>query len=108
MAGIKIEPRDDLVYDSGYASRKFWLTVVAMVLVVLTGLTAAFVPALGPVVSTVVGGLLGALGIYAGANVSTKFAAAGVKKTKKAKKIKKVEDVVSDTAALEGPPVEQG
>jgi hypothetical protein len=61
--------------DGGYASRKFWLTIISMgVIIVLTlvGSLGAFT-SIGANLPTAVGGILGALGIYCGANVATKW-----------------------------------
>lgn len=104
MAGIEVKHRDDLAEDGGYSSRKMWLTILAMILIVgvglLTGLTVF--TALAPQLAVIVGGVLGALGIYAGANVSTKFASAGVRKAAEAAKAK------AAAPAKPQPPVERG
>lgn len=86
MAGIDIthneESSTQTRKESGYASRKFWLTVYAMNLIAILGVLSglAMFGGLAAVLSVIVGGILGGLAIYAGANVSTKFAAAQVSK----------------------------
>ena len=60
--------------DGGWGSRKFWLAVFAMSLISglgLLGSLAAF-SGLGVNLPTLVGGILGALGIYSGANVGVR------------------------------------
>lgn len=59
--------------DGGYASRKFWLTVATSGSIIALGALAALHPVFGPNLDTVVGGLLGALAIYMGANVGAKY-----------------------------------
>jgi hypothetical protein len=81
MAGFKVTPgAEDVSADKGFASRKFWITVLAMVLILLSGFIAGYFPAFGAQLTAVIGGIVGCLGLYVGANVSTKFAAAGIKK----------------------------
>lgn len=79
---ITVKPQrgttDDIHRDSGYASRKFWLTIFAMCLIVGCGIIAGthWGAGLGANLPTVVGGIVGSLGIFAGANVMVKAAAA--------------------------------
>ena len=54
-------------------SKKYRLTKLGLVLIVLTGLAAAFNPGLAAVYSTLVGGLLGTMGLYFGGNIGNKF-----------------------------------
>lgn len=63
--------------DGGFKSRKFILTLVSLVLVSLGGLAACKWSVFQPMYSTFVGGILGALGIYFGANVGTKHVTKG-------------------------------
>lgn len=62
--------------DGGFASRKLWFAVGTSVLVFASGILAAYFPAFRPGLETVVGGELGALALYLGGNVGTKFALA--------------------------------
>jgi uncharacterized membrane protein YhaH (DUF805 family) len=73
---------DDLNKDSGYSSRKFWMTIIAMGLIMVSGILSglALFSGLSPMLPVVVGGILGALTVYAGANTATKFAAASIAK----------------------------
>lgn len=56
--------------DGGYASRKFWLTVLAMALIVGCFISTAWLTSLAVQLTVAIGGILGALGLYVGANVS--------------------------------------
>lgn len=60
--------------DGGYASRKLWFSVGTSVGILAVGMVAAFLPAFRPSLEVVVGGLLGVLAIYSGANVGGKLA----------------------------------
>jgi hypothetical protein len=60
--------------DGGYASRKLWYAIGTSVFIVSVGMLAAFVPLFRSSLETVVGGLVGTLAIYAGANVTGKLA----------------------------------
>jgi hypothetical protein len=60
--------------DGGYSSRKLWYAIGTSVAIVGVGLVAAFVPLFRSSLETVVGGLCGTLAIYAGANVTGKWA----------------------------------
>lgn len=112
MPGIDIKSKKDaLLHDGGATSRKLWLTVFAMILIVGTGVLAGLTvfSGLATQLSVIVGGILGALGIYAGANVSTKFAAAGVRKAKAAAAAPKP-TITKPTATKPAakPPLERG
>ena len=61
--------------DSGFLSRKFILTLICMILVMVSGVVAAYLTALGPLYTTLIGGLLGALGLYLTGNVAQTFSA---------------------------------
>lgn len=69
---------EDMHRDSGYASRKLWLAVFAMSLIVGGGIIAGthWGAGLGANLPTVVGGIVGIFGIFAGANVAVKAQAA--------------------------------
>jgi hypothetical protein len=103
--GIEVEGQDpevlkEIAKDGGYGSRKFWLTIVSMAIIViltLVGSLSAFT-SIGANLPTAVGGILGALGIFAGANVATKWSAAQASKPA-------VKPVVKPAAK---PPVEHG
>ena len=60
--------------DGGYSSRKLWYAIGTSVAIVAVGLVAAWVPLFRSSLETVVGGLCGTLAIYAGANVTGKWA----------------------------------
>lgn len=79
---ITIKPQrgtaDAIHHDSGYASRKLWVTIFAMCLIFMGGLVAGtgWGAGLGANLPTVVGGIVGCLAIFAGANVMVKNTAA--------------------------------
>ncbi len=58
-----------------YSSRKFWFSVGTSVLIFLCGLVAAYIAGFRSALEVVVGGLLGALGIYTGSSVGAKYVA---------------------------------
>ena len=60
--------------DGGYASRKFWFSVYTSALIFVSGALASTqtFKLLAPQLNVIVGGLLGALAIYCGANVGAK------------------------------------
>jgi hypothetical protein len=60
--------------DGGYASRKLWYAIGTSVAILAAGALAAFFPTFRPSLETVVGGLIGTLAIYSGANVGGKLA----------------------------------
>ena len=60
--------------DGGYASRKLWYSIGTSTGIMLAGVLAAVYPAFRPSLETVVGGLLGTLAVYSGANVGGKLA----------------------------------
>jgi len=60
--------------DGGARSRKLAFSVVTSILVFAGALLAAKSDALAPLYQTMVGGLLGTLGLYCGANVGAKVA----------------------------------
>ena len=100
-------PSKALREDKGYASRKLWMTILTMALIVglaFLSALAGFV-ALGPNLGTVIGGLIGCLALYLGANAVVKHSAAGVAKeqVRAAAPPKKVKSTKTN-----GPPVEQG
>ncbi len=55
--------------DGGWGSRKLWITVLALNLVVLLGVIAAHWAALGPYLTILVGGITALVGLYFGASV---------------------------------------
>lgn len=59
--------------DGGYSSRKLWYAIGTSLLIFGAGLLSAFVPAFRSGLETIVGGLVGALAVYAGANVSSRW-----------------------------------
>jgi hypothetical protein len=77
----------EMAADGDMKSRKFLLTLLAMALIVICGVLSGWLTGLAATLSIVVGGILGALGIYAGANVSTKWAAASIVKSKAPPKV---------------------
>lgn len=91
--GTKKAHAEKLADDGGMTSRKLWLTVFTMVIITALGLISGLAAFTGLAANlpVVVGGVLGALGVFCGANVATKFASAGVLK-----------------GATETEPVEQG
>jgi hypothetical protein len=60
--------------DGGFSSRKLWYAIGTSVAIVGVGILAAFMPLFRSSLETVVGGLCGTLAIYAGANVTGKWA----------------------------------
>lgn len=64
------------------AGQKFWLSVICMTLIFVTGVAASFLTALAAQLSVLVGGYVGALTVYCGANALTNAANAGVEKAK--------------------------
>ena len=58
-----------MVQEGKYTSRKFWAYIITSVLVVFAGALAGFFPALTGQLAIVVGGLITAYTVYAGANV---------------------------------------
>ncbi len=77
---------EDMHRDSGYASRKLWLSMFAMCLIFVGGVLAGtrLGAGLGANLPTVVGGIVGCLGIFAGANVAIKAQAAKAEAAKTA------------------------
>lgn len=63
--------------DGGYRSRKLWYAVGTSASIVGVAVLAAWkLPSLGPLLDTVVGGLVATLAIYSGVNVANKFTVA--------------------------------
>lgn len=60
--------------DGGFASRKLLYSAGTSLGIILTAICAGHWPAIIPMYPTIVGGLLGALGVFAGANVAGKWA----------------------------------
>jgi len=58
--------------DGGYRSRKFVLAVFSMVIIASLCILSGFLPQLTAGLPTVIGGILGVLGIYFTGNVATK------------------------------------
>ena len=59
--------------DGGFSSRKLWYAIGTSIAIIGVGVFSVFFPGLRPSVESVIGGLLGALAIYAGSNVSNKW-----------------------------------
>ncbi len=76
--GTELEPHQELANDGGLASRKLWLTIGVIIAIIGVSILSAFMPVLIPELPTIVGGILGALGLYLGGNVAVKFAAGKV------------------------------
>lgn len=60
------------VADGQYKSRKLWLTIVAIVLIVGAAIASAFWLPLQAVYATMVSGILGVCALYFGGNVAAK------------------------------------
>lgn len=60
--------------DGGFASRKLWYAVATSFMIVGLGCLAAFWPSFRPSLETVVGGVVGTLALYLGANVTGRLA----------------------------------
>jgi hypothetical protein len=71
---------EELAKDGGLGSRKLYLTLLVFFLIVGAGIACNWVPALGVQLQTIVGGLLGALALYLGGNVISKFNAVNLAK----------------------------
>jgi len=72
MADPVADPKADLATpDSSWKSRKLWLTILTQVLMFAGALLANKYNALVGLYPTLMGGLVGCLGIYFGANVSS-------------------------------------
>lgn len=56
--------------DGGWASKKMWMTVLSMNLIVLVGVASAHWRALEANLATLIGGLTATLGLYFGSNVA--------------------------------------
>jgi len=108
---------EDLAKDGGMMSRKLHLTLLVIFLMVGLGLACNWIPALGAQLPTIVPGLLGALAIFVGGNVASKFNASSLAKVmgglRKLAPEPGSEEVSEDAAKkpekpAEGPPVETG
>ena len=66
--------------DGGFGSRKLYLTLLVIFLMVGLGVTCNWIPALSSQLPTVVSGLLGALALFIGGNVASKFNASSLSK----------------------------
>lgn len=62
----------DHVADGGAKSRKLWFAIFTSIAIYVGAIEASDHQILEPLYSTMVGGLLGALGLYLGGNVATK------------------------------------
>lgn len=82
----------DHIADGGAKSRKLWFSIFTSIAIYVGAIEASDHQILEPLYSTMVGGLLGALGLYLGGNVATKVSLT--------KKLGKAEDPPAD------PPVE--
>jgi hypothetical protein len=58
--------------DGKYRSRKFWLTIVALALIVGVAMVSAFFAPIQAVYATMVSGVLGVCALYFGGNVAAK------------------------------------
>ena len=79
MADAPTTP-ESLRYDNGFMSRKLHLTLLAMFLVIGAGVTGHWLSGVAANLQTIVGGILGALAIFVGGNVATKFTASNLAK----------------------------
>lgn len=61
--------------DGSFVSRKLWYAIGTTVLVFVAGVLAAFWPAFRSGLEVIVGGLIGTLAVYSGANVGTRYVA---------------------------------
>jgi hypothetical protein len=68
-------PRQKQIFPEGKGlkSRKFILTIIALVLLVGMGVLPVFLPAAAGSYPTFIGGLIGILGLYFSGNVANKF-----------------------------------
>jgi len=60
--------------DGGYLSRKFILALVALTLLVTLAIVSNWIPSITGLFSVIVSGIVGILGVYFGANVTSEFA----------------------------------
>jgi hypothetical protein len=61
-----------ILNDGGARSRKFLLSIGTSVGIILAGVLCAIVPGMLPLFDTIVGGLIGVLALYSGANLGAK------------------------------------
>ena len=59
--------------DSSYSSRKFLLTLIGLILISIFTAGAAKNPSLEGILPTFIGGILGTLSLYFGANIGAKW-----------------------------------
>ena len=76
---------DKISRDSGYTSRKWWMTIITMVLIVATGFAGGVVITMNAALPVIVGGLVTCLMAYMGINLGTKWTAANLAKAKASK-----------------------
>lgn len=102
------EHANELARDGGFASRKLWVTLASMLIITGLGLLSGLptFSLLGPNLGVTIGGVLGALGLFCGANVAAKFNAASV--AKEAGKTAAARKAAPAPKAEPKPPVEQG
>lgn len=70
------DPADPVIdpLDGGYASRKLWFGIGTSTVICLLAILGAWIlPELLPQLPTVIGGLIGVLGIFVGGNLGSKF-----------------------------------
>lgn len=67
----------------GLKSRKFCLTIIALLLITGMGVASFWFPAATGVLPTYCGGILGALGLYMGGNVGATYVAGKTDKGEK-------------------------
>ena len=67
---MNIDPR-----DGGYRSRKFWVAVLALVLLAVVAVAAQRIPALVGLYPTFVGGVCGVITAYFAGNIAHKHVA---------------------------------
>jgi uncharacterized membrane protein len=71
ISGVKKMAQLD---EDGFGSRKFILAIIALCLLIGVAITATWLPVLVGLFTAIVGGIVGILGVYFGANVTSQFA----------------------------------
>lgn len=64
---------NEIVRDGGMKSRKLWFAVFAMMLVVISGAGAVYLPTFASIYETLVGGIVAVAGMYLTGNVAQKW-----------------------------------
>lgn len=63
----------DNTNTDSWTSRKLFITILAMLLIVIGGILTIKYLVFGPMYSLYIGGILGAMGLYHGGNISERF-----------------------------------